>query len=133
MAIFQFTLNNILIPIVLRTAIHYAVLTTQLKLLIIACNSSSLLVLSSLIASYNCLRSFSFKCYTQPTCFNYKLNLTFSSASLTFSLAFFLICSILSAVIFCTFTYISSSICSSSSLSLTLFPFITLNNYDFKP
>jgi len=112
---------------------HCAVLTTRLKLLIIACNSGSLLALGGLMASRNRLGSFSFKCCTQPTRFNYKLGSAFSSASLTFSLAFFLICSILSAVIFCTFTYISSSICSSSSLSSTLFPLITSNNYDFKP
>jgi len=101
-----------------------AILTVRLKLLIIACNSSSLLALGGLIASCNCLGSFSFKWRTQPTCFNYKLGLAFSSASLTFSLAFFLICSNLSTVIFCTFTYMSSS----RSLSLTASSLITSKN-----
>ena len=102
----------------------YAILTVRLKLLIIACNSSSLLALGGLIASCNRLGSFSFKCRTQPTCFNYKLSFTFSSASLTFSLAFFLICSNLSTVIFCTFTYMSSS----KSLLSTASSLITLKN-----
>jgi len=83
-------------------------LTIRLKLLIITCNSSSSLVLSGLTATLNRLGFFSFKCLAQPTRFNYKLGSAFSSASLTFSLAFFLMCSNLSVVIFCIFTYISS-------------------------
>ena len=117
-AIFRFTLNNALIPTTLRTAMLCAMLTIRLKLLIITCNSGSSLALSGLTAALNWLGFFSFKCLAQPTCFNYKLGSTFLFASSTFSLAFFLICSNLSAVIFCTFTYTSSS--SSSSLLWTV-------------
>jgi len=123
-AIFRFTSNNALIPTVSGTAMLCAVLTVRLKLLIIACNSGSLLASGGLMASRNRLGSFSFKCRTQPTCFNYGLGSTFSSASLTFSLAFFSICSNLSTVIFCTFAYMSGS----RSLSSTASSLITLKN-----
>jgi len=102
----------------------YALSTTQLKLLIITCNLSSLLALGGLIAARNRLGSFSFKCRTQPTRFNYKLGSAFSSASLTFSLAFFLMCFNLSVVIFCIFAYMSSS----ASLSRTASSPITSKN-----
>jgi len=54
-------LYNALIPTVLRTVMPCTILTVRLKLLIIACNSGSLLASSGLIASYNRLGSFSFK------------------------------------------------------------------------
>jgi hypothetical protein len=113
-AIFRFTSNNALIPTVSKTAMCCAVLTTRPKLAIMACNSGSSFGSGCSIAARNRLGFFPFKCRTQPTRFNHRLGSAFSSASLTLSLSFFLICSNLSAVIFCTFAHISGS----GSLSL---------------
>jgi len=95
----------------------------------ITCNLGSLLALGSLITAYNYLGSFSFKCYTQLTHFNYKLGFAFLLASLTFSLAFFLMCFNLFIVIFCIFAYISSL----ASLSRTASSLTTLKNPDLGP
>jgi hypothetical protein len=123
-AIFRFTSNNALIPTVSGTAMHCAVLTTRPKLLIMACNSGSSLALGGSMAARNWSRFLSFKCQTYLTRLNHGLGSAFSSASSTFSLAFFSICSNLSAVIFCTVAYISSS----SSLCWTALSLNTSKN-----
>jgi hypothetical protein len=127
--VFLFTLNNALIPTISRTAIHYALLTTRLKLSIMACNLGSSFRLGGLIAARNRLGSFSFKCRTHPTRFNYGFSSAFSSASSTFSLAFFSMCFNLSSVIFYTFVHISTS-CTSSLIFLMV---ATLKNPDLHP
>jgi hypothetical protein len=127
--VFLFTLNNALIPTLSRMVMHYALLTTRLKLSMMTCNLDSSFGLGGLMAARNRLGSFSFKCWTHSTRFNYGFGSAFSSASSTFSLAFFSMCFNLSSVIFCTFVHISIACSSSYIFSMVA----TLKNPDLCP
>jgi hypothetical protein len=125
----QLISNNILIPTVSYIQICCTVSTTRPKLLIIIYNSASVIISGSSTAARNCSGSFSFKCLTYPTRFNYRLGSKLLSTFSILAFVFFSIYSNLSAVILSTFAYISVT----GTLSSTPSSCITSNNCDLGP